>query len=82
MIIKSPVDREALIDAIALRWTETGHHVFTCYGTQDLPEADVVIVHVDTTCLPIQYQELVNNLQFIADRWTDSLHQENKASCP
>ncbi len=61
MIIKSPVDREALIDAIALRWTETGHHVFTCYGTQDLPEADVVIVHVDTTCLPIQYQELVNN---------------------
>jgi hypothetical protein len=42
--------------------------VITHYGTEDLPEADVVILHVDTTYLPDQYLQQVRRYPVVVNR--------------
>jgi hypothetical protein len=58
LIVKAPADsRFSVIDALAERWVGAGHGVTTRYAHRNLPEADIVVAHVDTTCLPREYAE-------------------------
>lgn len=47
------------VDHYALRWKDTGHRVIYHIGTDDMPEADVVVLSIDLTIVPQEYVELI-----------------------
>ena len=57
-----------LIDAISLRWKKSGHEVFTYYGAKNLPAADIVVLHVDTTVVPDEYAECLSEYPVVLNR--------------
>jgi hypothetical protein len=58
LVLKAPADSKfTAIDGMAERWVKAGHRVVTRYGLNNLPEADILFVHVDTTCTPPAYRE-------------------------
>ncbi len=50
------------IDHYALRWKEAGYRVFDHIGLADIPAADIVIVHIDLTVIPLEYVNLIKKL--------------------
>ena len=46
------------IAALGELWRETGHTVDIAYGTHNLPEADLAILHVDLSVVPPNYREV------------------------
>jgi hypothetical protein len=68
LILKGPNEKEMVIDAIALRWIRAGHRVITHHGTEDLPEADVVVLHVDTTRVPDEYRRGIRAYPVVVNR--------------
>ena len=59
VILKTPGDRRSLIDALGERWRGAGHAVSTHYGTRNLPDADIAVLHIDTTYQPEPYGEAI-----------------------
>jgi hypothetical protein len=57
-----------LIDALALRWKKLGYKVLTHYGTKNLPDADIVILHVDATVVPDKYAECLSKYPVVLNR--------------
>ncbi len=55
LILKGPGEGVMLVDALALRWTQAGHRVITHHGPKGLPDADIVVLHVDATRIPLAY---------------------------
>jgi hypothetical protein len=68
LILKNHGQKKRVIDAIALRWTKAGHRVITHYGTENLPEVDIVILHVDTTYLPDEYLRRLRRYPVVVNR--------------
>jgi len=50
------------IDHYALRWKEAGHRVTEHIGLDNIPVADLVIVHIDLSIIPSEYVDLINEL--------------------
>jgi hypothetical protein len=63
-------NRFYLIDALALRWMKMGYEVVTHYGTKNLPDADIVILHVDKTIVPDEYVECLSQYPVVLNRNT------------
>ena len=57
-----------LIDAIALRWKKLGYEVLTHYGTKNVPDADIVILHVDSTIVPHKFVECLAKYPVVLNR--------------
>ncbi len=57
-----------LIDAISLRWKKLGYKVLTHYGTKNLPDADIVILHVDATIVPDKFVECLAKYPVVLNR--------------
>ena len=68
LILKSPHDHLYLIDAIAERWSGSGYQVLTHYGYENLPSADIVILHVDLTKIPPIYVERLAAYPLVLNR--------------
>jgi len=70
MILKDIVNPRwlYLIDAIALRWKKIGYEVLTHYGTKNLPDADIVVLHVDATIVPDKYAECLAKYPIVLNR--------------
>ena len=68
LILKSPHDHLYLIDAIAERWPDNGYQVLTHYGFENLPTADIVILHVDLTKIPPMYLERLKAYPLVLNR--------------
>lgn len=47
-----------MIYGVAERWRAAGHRVLVHHGTQDPPEGDLAIVHIDLTVIPEPYRAL------------------------
>lgn len=47
------------VDHYALRWRDAGHRVLYHIGSDDIPEADVVILSIDLTIVPHEYVDLI-----------------------
>ena len=59
LVLKGRADSKfTAVDGMALRWVKAGHRVMTRYGLGNLPEADVLFVHIDTTCTPREYRDI------------------------
>jgi hypothetical protein len=59
LVLKGRADSKyTAVDGMARRWIRAGHRVMTRYGLGNLPAADVLFVHVDTTCTPREYREV------------------------
>ncbi|MCP3661081.1 MAG: hypothetical protein GY696_01075 [Gammaproteobacteria bacterium] len=50
------------LDHYALRWRDAGHQVIDHIGLDNIPPADIVIVHIDLTVIPEEYVQLINQL--------------------
>jgi hypothetical protein len=61
-------NRFYLIDALALRWMKMGYAVVTHYGTKNLPNADIVILHVDKTIVLDEYVECLSQYPVVLNR--------------
>jgi hypothetical protein len=69
LVLKAPADSKfAVVDEMVRRWAEAGHSVVTRYGLSDLPEADVLFVHVDTTCTPPEYRDVFGRYKVVINR--------------
>jgi hypothetical protein len=53
---------QCVIDHYALRWKAAGHRVINHIGLTDIPPADVVIVHIDSTVIPQEYVDTISRL--------------------
>ncbi len=68
LILKGLHDGLYVIDAIAERWADAGTQIIVHYGYENLPEADVVILHVDLTRVPRQYAEQLRAYPVVLNR--------------
>ncbi len=50
------------IDHYALRWREAGYHVIDHIGLGDIPNADLVFVHIDLSVIPQEYIEFIKKI--------------------
>ena len=57
-----------LIDVIATRWTDMGYRVISCYNLKNLPEADLVVLHVDKTVVSEKYTEALAKYPIVLNR--------------
>ena len=48
------------IDHYALRWKAAGYRVINHIGLSDIPVADLVIVHINSTIIPQEYVDLIS----------------------
>lgn len=56
-----------VIDALATRWTRAGHRVLSHEGTRGVPDADVVVLHVDSTRIPARYRRLTRRYPVVVN---------------
>jgi len=68
LVLKGPHDRLYLLDAIAERWAATGDRVTVHHGYENLPAADIVILHVDMTRVPPRYAEQLKSFPVVLNR--------------
>jgi hypothetical protein len=70
MLLKDIFDPGAqhLIDIIAIRWANKGYRVISHYGCENLPEADIVVLHVDQTFVPEKYPEALLKYPVVLNR--------------
>ncbi len=68
LILKGLHDPRQLIDAIAQRWAGNGYRVLTHYGSENLPKADIVLLHVDMTEIPLFYAERLKAYPLVLNR--------------
>ena len=50
------------IDHYALRWRDAGYKVMNHIGLGNLPESDIVFVHVDLTVIPQEYVDFIKKI--------------------
>jgi hypothetical protein len=60
--------RRYLVDALALRWREAGHRIITRRTLRHLPDADVVILHVDRTVVPGRISDCLKSYPVVLNR--------------
>jgi hypothetical protein len=60
--------RHYIIDALALRWGKSGYKVCKHYGTKNIPDADIVILHIDSTIVPDKYVECLARYPVVLNR--------------
>jgi hypothetical protein len=77
---KRPESTRPIISHLALRWQEMGYKVITHYGTQKLPEADIVFLHVDKTIVPDAYAQAVSNYPVVLNRHILDISRRNYSS--
>ena len=58
-LLQKGLERRCLIYLFAEHWREAGHTVLVHYGTENLPPADIAVLHVDLTVVPAEYAQLV-----------------------
>lgn len=46
-----------MVDHLALRWRKTGHTVIEHIGIKNMPDADIVFLHIDLTITPVEFIE-------------------------
>ncbi len=70
MLLKDISDPSSkyLIDVIAIRWANMGYRVISHYGYENLPEADIVVLHVDQTLVPEKYPEALLKYPVVLNR--------------
>ncbi|MCA9193995.1 MAG: hypothetical protein KDB03_19625 [Planctomycetales bacterium] len=51
-----------LIDHYAMRWKAAGYTVIDHIGLSDIPFADIVIVHINSTVIPQQFVDVIRTL--------------------
>lgn len=68
LILKGPGETEMLVDVLALRWTRWGHRVTTHHGASGVPDADVVVLHVDSTRVPARYPHALREHPAVVNR--------------
>ena len=68
LILKGLHEGLYVIDAIAERWADAGTQIIVHYGYENLPEADVVILHVELTRVPQQYAEQLRAYPVVLNR--------------
>lgn len=57
-----------VIDLIALRWKARGYTVIECSDCDQLPEADIAILHVDATRVPSEYHDALRDYPIVLNR--------------
>ena len=50
------------IDHFALRWRKAGYKVIDHIGLGDIPEADLVFIHIDLTVIPQEYIDFIKKI--------------------
>lgn len=68
LILKNPGQNKMLIDWLGGCWTKAGHEIVTRYGIHSLPEADVVVLHVDLTKVPWVYRWQLRHFPLVINR--------------
>ena len=70
MILKDVAEPKQcyLVEALARRWQDWGFHVFTHIGTRNLPPADIVLLHVDTSRVPPRFTKAVREYPIVLNR--------------
>jgi hypothetical protein len=49
-----------IVDVMAENWTAAGHHVIHHFGPQNLPDADIIFLHVNQTIVPQEYADCIS----------------------
>ena len=62
---RSKVPMRYAIDHYAIRWRDAGHEVINHVGVNDVPEADILIFHIDLTTVPQAYRELAKSYKLV-----------------
>lgn len=57
-----------LIDVIANRWADMGYRVISHFGSESLPAADIVVLHVDKTVIPAKFTEVLEKFPVVLNR--------------
>ncbi len=57
-----------IITHLAKRWVMMGFRVITCQGTNDLPPADIAVLHVDQTVVPQIYHDVLADYPVVVNR--------------
>ena len=70
LILTSNVRKDGtyLIDAIAQRWKCSGYKVILHQGTKNIPDADIVILHVDRTYVQDDYVQFLSRFPVVLNR--------------
>ena len=58
-------------------WIEAGHEVLVREGTADLPRADVAILHVDLTVVPLAYLEALRGFPAVINGATGDVSKRS-----
>lgn len=57
-----------LIDAIALRWKKHGHKIILHQDVKNIPDADIVILHIDRTYIKDDYIRCLSRFPVVLNR--------------
>lgn len=70
LILKDPFHSHIkyVIDLVARRWEERGYRVVTHFGHENLPAADIVVLHVAKTRVPSAYREALRRYPVVLNR--------------
>jgi len=66
-----------LVRHMALRWNDAGYRVIEHYGTKNMPEADIVFLHVDKTIVPNAYVNAVSTYPVVLNRYILDISRRN-----
>ena len=74
---KKPEKLRYIIHHLALRWNDMGYKVIMHYGTRNLPEADIVFLHVNKTIVPDAYANAVSTYPVVLNRYVSDISRRN-----
>jgi len=74
---KKPEKLRYIIHHLALRWNDMGYKVIIHYGTRNLPEADIVFLHVNRTIVPDAYANAVSTYPVVLNRYVSDISRRN-----
>jgi hypothetical protein len=68
LLLKERKSSDYLIDAVVPIWSRMGYKVVNHQGTRNLPQADIVFLHIDRTVVPSEYLESVKGFRVVVNR--------------
>lgn len=75
--LTKPKKFKYIVHHLALRWNDMGYKVIIHYGTENLPEADIVFLHVDKTVVPKTYTDAVLTYPVVLNRHLTDISRRN-----
>jgi len=75
--LTKPEKFKYIVHHLALRWNDMGYKVIIHYGTENLPEADIVLLHVDKTVVPDIYTDAVLTYPVVLNRHVTDISRCN-----